>query len=117
MSEVASMGVAKAVHRLHTAELNSDSHIEANALFLASIANGRQAAGLPFGATQAALEEAGKAVAFSLESRRHLALAHQRLLKTVQEHDIDITDHGDIFPWCPNASGEQSLTTAASVAA
>lgn len=105
MSSVANHGVAKAARSLHSAEITADTHLEASANLLASLARGRTAAGLPFGAVQGAIDEAGEAVAHSLLSRRHLGRAHERLLATVKAHDIDITDHGDIFPWCVKAAG------------
>ncbi|NML08069.1 hypothetical protein [Sphingomonas sp. G-3-2-10] len=117
MSEIVNHGVAKAVRSLYTAELNADANIESYASLIVSIARGRQATGLPFGATQAALDEAGQAIACSLQGRRHLVKAHASLLMTVQAHDIDITGHGDIFPWCPNASGDASLIAPMSVTA
>jgi hypothetical protein len=94
------------VRDLNTAERSADAQLEASAMLLATIVRGQSEAGLPFGAMQGALADAGEAITLQLRSRHHIARAHQRLLETALEHKlVPETGHGDIVPWC-EPSGE-----------
>ena len=83
---------------LDAAEAQQDATIVAAAELMISVVSGRLQAGLPFGAVQHAMADAGEAISLSVRSRHHLARAHQKLLETATEHELVPTAHGDIFP-------------------
>jgi hypothetical protein len=100
MSDMIHPATLRVARDLNTAEISTDAQIEASAKLMISIIQGRHANGLPFGATQGAMSDAGEAISLALRSRHHLARAHQRLRETAVSHDL-VTGHGDLAPICP----------------
>ena len=96
---------AKVVERLGAVEVRQDATIIAAAELMISVVQGRVEAGLPYGAVQGAMTDAGEAISLSLRSRHHLARAHERLLEAGTQHALVPTGHGDIFP-CFETTGE-----------
>lgn len=98
MPDIIHPAAGKVAKHLGAAEAQQDASIVAAAELMISVVHGRAEAGLPFGAVQGAIADAGEAISLSLRSRHHLARAHQRLLETASEHALVPQAHGDIFP-------------------
>ena len=98
MKETMHPAAEHVARHLDTAETQQDATIVAAAELMISVVNGRVQAGLPFGAVQHAVADAGEAISLSIRSRHHLARAHQKLLETASEHGLVPKAHGDIFP-------------------
>ncbi len=98
MSDTFHPAAQRVAEHLDAAEAQHDASIVAAAELMICVVNCRTEAGLPFGAIQGAMADAGEAIGLSLRSRHHLARAHQRLLETGTEHKLVPTGHGDIFP-------------------
>lgn len=98
MSDTIHPAARHVAQHLDSAEAQQDASIVAAAELMISVVHGRVDAGMPFGAVQGAMSDAGEAISLSVRSRHHLARAHQRLLEAGVEHQLLPTAHGDIFP-------------------
>lgn len=105
MQEILHPAAVRVAEHLDIAEVRQDATIVAAAELMISVVHSRVETGLPYGAVQGAMADAGEAINLSLRSRHHLARAHQRLLQAGTEHKLVPTGHGDIFP-CFETTGE-----------
>ena len=100
MSNALHPAIRNVAAELTATEASTDAQLEASAALIVSIIRERTAAGLPFGSTQGALNDAGEAINLQLKSRYHIARAHEQLRRAAVKHKLVPKNYGDVFPWC-----------------